>query len=588
MMQFILNHRFFVIGFVLTVSLLWPLVFADYFSHHDDVQVIRLHQMNKCISDFQIPCRWVPDLGGLYGYPLFNYYAPLPYYVGEIFYLISGSLIISAKLMFALAFVGSYIFMYLLGRKVWGELGGSLSAIFYSFAPYHAVDLYVRGAMAELWGLMLMPAILWIILRLFESPKISNVLALGFFIAALITSHNLTTMMFLPAVVVFSLVLLFIRHRKISVSMLTDRFLAYLLLGGLLGLLLSGFYWIPALVEKDLVHVDTTTSGYFSYTEHFKGLRKLILDNSWGWGASIREVPGGEKDGMSFQVGWIHLMGLILAIYGFRFLKKERTLERSVLVFSILAVFGYIFMVHPRSKFVWDLIPAFKYIQFPWRFLNLIILFVSLSIGVLVLIKPPGFLKIQSLLSRWPIYLWTVLVFLVCFYSFSFFRPEKFLDTTDVQLLSGMNWDKQIKRSIFDYLPKSAAAPPAELAISRYEILTGESEISNFKEGSDWIMFDTQTKKHTIIRLSQYYFPNFKVFDNNQEIHVDYENSLGLLTFILGEGQHSIYAKLYNTPVRILANSITVIGFTIFFVVLILQIPKAKKWIKYYVKGANW
>src|SRR5690348_6992611 len=112
-LYFLLNKYSFIAGLILTLSLLWPLFYAPYFTHHDDVQTIRLYEMNKCFEDRQIPCRWVPDLGGEYGYPLFNYYAPLPYYTGEIAYLLTRNLIFSAKVMFGIAFVGSYIFMYL-------------------------------------------------------------------------------------------------------------------------------------------------------------------------------------------------------------------------------------------------------------------------------------------------------------------------------------------------------------------------------------------------------------------------------------------------------------------------------------------
>ena len=76
-MDKIIKHTEFIIGLILTASLLWPLAAAPYFTHHDDVQIIRLYEINKCIIDHQIPCRWVPDLGGLYGYPIFNYYAPI-------------------------------------------------------------------------------------------------------------------------------------------------------------------------------------------------------------------------------------------------------------------------------------------------------------------------------------------------------------------------------------------------------------------------------------------------------------------------------------------------------------------------------
>src|ERR1700704_5899236 len=141
------KNWYFIIGLILTAALLWPLFTADYFSHQDDVQTIRLYEMDQCIKDRQFPCRWVPDLGGGYGYPLFNYYAPLPYYIGEIFYLPTGNIFFAAKMMFLIPFLGSFIFMYLLGSKLWGQAGGSLSAIFYSYVPYHALDMYVRGAM---------------------------------------------------------------------------------------------------------------------------------------------------------------------------------------------------------------------------------------------------------------------------------------------------------------------------------------------------------------------------------------------------------------------------------------------------------
>ncbi len=265
-----LKDKWFIVGLLLTLSLLWPLFIAPYFTHHDDVQIIRLFEMNKCIADRQIPCRWVPDLGGLYGYPLFNYYAPLPYYYGEIFYLLTGSLLTSAKIMFATAFVGSFFFMYLLGRKLWGSFGGSISAIFYSFAPYHAVDFYVRGAMGELWALMLFPAIFWSILRLAENISVTNLLLSSLFVTLLILSHNLSAMLFLPIVIVWVIVL-FLNQKK-------PKFLWYSFFSLILGTLLSSFYFLPMISEQNLIHIETTTYGDLSIIEHCKAVRKLEVE----------------------------------------------------------------------------------------------------------------------------------------------------------------------------------------------------------------------------------------------------------------------------------------------------------------------
>lgn len=564
------KYKFFLTGLVLTIALLWPLLPPSFFKHHDDVQIIRLYEMDKCFKDGQIPCRWVPDLGGLYGYPLFNYYAPLPYYFGELIFLITKSLIISVKIMFAMTFLGAYVFMYLFAKKYWGNLGGTISGVFYSFAPYHAVDFYVRGAMGEMWALMLFPAILWSVTKLEEHSSIANLLLFAVFVAALITSHNLSAAIFLPIIFLW-IILLFLKKRR-------QRFLWFSFFSFALGLVLSSFYLLPMVLEKNLVHVDTTTYGYFGYTEHFKGFRKLLLERSWGYGSSIREVPGGEKEKISFQIGWIHLLGWVLALVTTGILwKKQKWVARLILVLTLVISFS-IFMVNPRSEFIWKTIEPLKFLQFPWRFLFLVIFFVSFLSGSI-------FLVLQKRMARW---LWVSLAVLVVVFNFAYFRPEKFLQVSDEELLRGENWDRQIKRSILDYLPIYAKEPPAELAKERYKILTGDSRIYDFKEGTNWISFKTETKIHTIIRLSQYYFPNWKIFVDGKEIKFDYKNNtLGLMTFILGEGNHTVEARLYNTTVRSISNSVTLVGASMMLLLFIVQSEKARKWITYYRKRVN-
>lgn len=569
MKKFLLSHRLFLIGFILTLSLFWPLFAAPYFTHHDDVQVIRLYEMDKCFKDNQIPCRWVPDLGGLYGYPIFNYYAPLPYYFGELIYLLTNSLLISVKVMFAVSILGAYIFMYLLANKLWGKKGGSIAAIFYSFAPYHALDFYIRGAMGELWALMLFPAVFWAVTRLEEKSNIANLLLFGVSVAALITAHNLSAMIFLPVMLLW--IILFSLKRR------NYRFLWFSLLSVLVGLMLSAFYILPMLVEKNLVHVDTTTSGYFSYTEHFKGFKKLFFDRSWRYGSSIREVPGGEKDGLSYQIGWVHLLGWFLAAVAAKVLWNKKRWISFVIIFSSLATLFSVFMINPRAEFIWKAVDSLKYLQFPWRFLLLIIFFVSFMSGSLFLVN----FKYKNLV-------WAALVFAVVVLNFSYFRPEKFIQTNDQKLLSGEDWDRQIKRSIFDYLPIYAKEPPAELVKERYQILTGDSQIFDFKEGTNWISFKTETRSHTIIRLSQYYFPNWKIYVDDKEVKVEYKNnSLGLMTFILGQGNHVITARFYDTQIRTLSNMLTLAGFAISTILFLISFQKVRQWIVYYRKRMN-
>ncbi len=461
--------------------------------------------------------------------------------------------------------------MFLLARKFWGKLGGSLSAIFYAFAPYHALDFYVRGAMGEMWALMFFPAVFWALTKLKEKVSIGNMLLSGVCLAGLFISHNLSTMIFLPFLVLWTLVL-FLKNRDL-------KFIYFSFLSLLLGIAISAFYFFPMLTEKDLVHVETTTYGYFGYTEHFKGLKDLFVKRFWGYGSSIREIPGGETEDISFQIGWVHLLGWILALFSVKlFWKTKPNLAKAILVLSFAGAFS-IFMIHPRSQFIWDRIPPLKYIQFPWRFLLLVIFFLSfLSGSILDAIKKRG----------WSIKIWIGLTVLVVALNFSYFKPEKFLNVTDGQLLTGSNWDKQIKRSIFDYLPIYAKAPPAELATTRFEILTGDVKVSNYYEGTNWISFNADAKTHTIIRLSQYYFLDWKIFIDGKETKIDYKsNGLGLMTIILGKGTHEVRARLYDTQIRTISNNITVGGIALAFLLFIIQFEKVRKLTAYYRKRIN-
>lgn len=562
-MEFIKKNWPFLIGLALSISLLWPIFAAPFFTHHDDVQVIRLYEMDKCFKDGQIPCRWVPDLGDRYGYPIFNYYAPLPYYFGELIFLLTNSLLTSAKAMFAVSFVGAFIFMYLFASKLWGKTGGAMAAIFYSFAPYHALDFYVRGAMGEMWALMLLPAVLWAATRLQEKLSILNLLLLSALSALLITAHNLSLMVFIPLILLW-IILLYIKKRNY-------RFFWYTLFAFGLGIALAAFYLFPMLFEKDLVHVESTTWGYFSFTEHFKGFKKL-LEMSWGYGGSVREVPGGERDGISYQIGWVHLLGWLLAVVAAKLLwKKDRWLAAVIAAFSLVSLFA-IFMINPRSEFIWKAIEPLKYLQFPWRFLLIVAFLASLLSGALFKLN----FNRKNLV-------WSVLVILVVLLNFSYFKPEKFVQTTDQKLLSGKDFDRQIKRAIFDYLPESAKEPPAELAKERYQVLTGDSRVYDFKEGTNWITFKTETRSHTIIRLSQYYFPNWRIFVDGKEAVVEYKNnSLGLMTFILGKGNHEVWARLSDTRVRSISNFITLAAGVISSLLFLVSFEKVRKGIQYY------
>jgi len=512
-----------------------------YFSMHDDMQVMRIFELDKCVKDGQLPCRWVPDLGYSYGYPLFNYYPPLPYYLGEVFHLLGFSFIDSVKILFGLGFILSGIFMFFLAREFWGEWGGFLSAIFYIYAPYHAVDVYVRGAMAEHWALVWFPLILLAVYKVIKEKSWGWVLLLAVAYGSLLLSHNIMAMLFSGVALVWGIIwLVFTKDYKKTIR---------LGIGVLWAVFLAAFFFLPVILEKKFVHTETMLMGYFNYLAHYVTLKQLFLSTAWGWGASVY----GPEEKMPFMIGFFH-WGLVVlnAVLALLFWRKKKILPLLAVVgFLTIFFFGTAFMTHERSTPIWQIVKILEYLQFPWRFLGLVIFFASFSAGAIVM-----FLKKKS----FKYLLVGILMAGLLFSVKDYFRPEKHYYVTDEGRLTGEQWQLALTNAIFDYLPLYAQYPPAEEAPELPQIIKGEGEIKDFQKGTDWQSFRVKVEEEAQIQFSLYDFPNWTVWLDGEKTEIAHDNFLGLITIKIPPGDHQIKAKLLNTPVRTLANLMSLIG----------------------------
>ena len=78
----------------------WALFQPELFYVHDFLHAARIAEMARGLSDLHIPVRWSQNFGYGYGMPLFQFYAPLPYFFGALLYLGGFSIIIAVKALF--------------------------------------------------------------------------------------------------------------------------------------------------------------------------------------------------------------------------------------------------------------------------------------------------------------------------------------------------------------------------------------------------------------------------------------------------------------------------------------------------------
>lgn len=111
-------------------------------------------------------------------------------------------------MVFTFAFLGAAFSMYFWAREHFSKSGALIASAFYTFVPYHAVNAYVRGALAELTSLVWLPLILWSTDRLIIKKEKKYWIWLGILLALLMITHNLIFLPFFPLFVIYSILLL--------------------------------------------------------------------------------------------------------------------------------------------------------------------------------------------------------------------------------------------------------------------------------------------------------------------------------------------------------------------------------------------
>lgn len=555
------NLLFLLLVIILAIPSFQSLLRSGFFPIQDDMQVFRLQQMGKCFSDGQIPCRWIPDAGYQYGYPLFNYYSPLVYYVGQIFHLVSFQYIDSIKILFILGFLLATVFMYLLAKEFFGKWPGLVSSVLYIYAPYKAQEVYVRGALSEFWASVFFPLVLWALYKLITNKSKKYFLWSALAIAGLFLTHNLLSFLFIP-IVLFWIIYWLIVEKK---------FIAWkkLILAITCGLGISMFFLLPMLMERNFVHLETLVGGYFDYRQHFVSLSQLFLSNHWGYGSSML----GPNDDLSLSTGIVQwIIGVVAVILAALSFKKNKKLSGLIFGFGIIDIV-VLFLTHEKSSFVWSIIAPLKWLQFPWRFLSLSVFLLSfLSGAAIFLSKKFGyFLGIAAIIAAGIL-------------NVSFFTPSSWLNITDAQKLSGPLWEKELTSSIFDYLPIYAKFPPETKAPTLPEVLKGQVKFNNYYKGSDFQKSSLVVASDATIRLPLFDFPGMNVYlDGNKVSHVnnnctDEKFCMGLITFDISKGEHSMKVMLENTPVRTIGNVISLLSIAgiIFLLIRKNKIPAPK------------
>ena len=181
---------------------------SSFFHVHDFTHAARIAEMARGLDQGQFPVRWSENFGYGFGMPLFNFYAPLPYFVAAIFLKLGLNVILSIKLLYLSINFLTLFGAYLLGKKLFGRWGGLLLSAAYTLAPYRALNLFIRGAISEAFAMAFLPFVIYAIVSFISKKDKKYLLLLTVSLFSIIISHNLTALIFIPIAGFFTFIYL--------------------------------------------------------------------------------------------------------------------------------------------------------------------------------------------------------------------------------------------------------------------------------------------------------------------------------------------------------------------------------------------
>jgi hypothetical protein len=290
--------------------------------------------------------RWAEWANWGFGEPRFIFYPPASWMLGAAL----GSALpwrAAPGAYMWLALIVAGMSMWRLAREWLDTPRARTAAVLYALNPYNLVLAYYRSDFAELLAVGLLPLLIWSALCVVRGEWRAVPTLAAVFGGVWLSNA--------PAAVIatYSLVVIF------AVGCALGRSAQPMLLGGLAmvgGLGLAAFYILPAAWEQRSVQIQQAISIDLTPAQNFLFSKtndpEFVLFN---WKMS------------GIAIGMMLISG-VAAVFVARRRRELRELWWPAITLSSLAVV----VMFPASLFAWKLLPELQFIQFPWRWMEVL------------------------------------------------------------------------------------------------------------------------------------------------------------------------------------------------------------------------
>lgn len=582
----------FLVVLVICLLAIWPFLSRAALPQATDAElhVFRLAELSRLVRAGEFYPRWAPNFYFGFGYPIFNYYAPLIYYLGLIFdFMPVVGPVTAVKALFILGLVIAGLGMYGFVRGRWGSAAGVIAATSYIYSPYILfIDPHARGDLAEAFSFAWFPLAIWALDRLRCQPSPWNWLASVFTVAAIILTHNLMAMVFFGLLLGWTFWQAIIGNMKLPATVrpgwFTRGFQFRLLFALLIAVGISSFFWLVVALEQGAVNLGSLIGdgGHFDFRNHFVSITELfgpsrIMD----WGATQPDYAMNIGPAQ-WLLGFVGIIAVLIGAVG----------DRKQAAYFAMVSIGLIFLMLPLSTKIWESIPLLEFLQFPWRLLGAEAAALAIMAGV-------AGSAIEKKLSRrqasWVVAIIVGAVILSAFPLLEVPRwPTDFGPTSVSRVLSEELSGRWLgTTSTADFVPSTVDIIPKPQASIVQDMQNGQlnDRVNRLTLGVDTTVnsitisplntrYFVTSSRDFLLRLFLFDFPGWQVTIDGVRATVELARPEGFIVVPISAGQHVVDVKFGNTPARNLALTISLISLalTVAFTIKLMKHPAGDEW----------
>jgi hypothetical protein len=513
---------------VMSRQLITPAVFSCF----EDDTICYINWTRQFVESFREGVyypRWMADSHGGYGSPTFIFYQPLVTYLTAFIYMASGDMIFSVTLIKLIGLFLSGVFMYMFIKDNWGYKAGLVSAAVYMALPFRVFDIYLSGVHSSRFAFVWFPLILYFTRRAVLEDRVGkNTILLAFSYSLLCLTHLFSAYMFTPVLAGFGL-LYAGRGRYVS---------TVFKLGAacLLGLMLAGFYLLPVLMERGLVHFEAMRDSWWSdYRNNFL----------------LYAAPGHRTSPFHKYMGWSiassALVGIPLYLYSRPRAEDKRNFE-PLFFLGMTAV--SLLMMTSISAPLWEAIPGMRLLSFPSRWASVAAFSISCiaGAGVYHAQSAGGGLKRLPGSGTGALLIAATLLALYC--DIDIIRHNHAFTVNNI---ASFPKDLDLK----EYIPKGASldwlqgelkGPPAGKIVP----LSGDSvDIRMERWNAVERSFMVEAASPTVLRIRTFYYPGWRASVDGRAAGLFAEEKSGAMLLNVPEGRHRVELTFSDTPDRV-------------------------------------